>query len=79
MIRSSTPFHLGEAISGEPHLYVANPSAPPLEHPALETDLPRPLPSNYFQRFAVAIWRRVSLGPTPEDALTTALGKAFWR
>jgi hypothetical protein len=77
MTRPSTPFHLGEVITGEPQLYVANPPAPP---PDTAAEADQAIPANEphrFKRFVAAVRRRFRLGPTPEDALTTTLGKAL--
>lgn len=76
MIRRSTSFQLGDVITGEPHLYVAHPPAQPTEA-AAETNPVPPAACNPLMRFAAAVRRRFRLGPTPEDAFSAALGKAF--
>lgn len=75
MTRPLTPFQLGEVISGEPHLYVSNPSARALDS-AVETDQTSlSNESHCFKRFAAAVRRRFR--PTPEDAFATAFVKTF--
>ena len=75
MHKPSTSFRLGDVITGEPHLYVANPSAPSdalVEPPAAE-----PTKANLLKRFVAAVQRSFRLGPTPDDSLARALYKAF--
>ena len=76
MTRPSTSLQLGDVITGEPHLYVANPAAPSSD-PAVETQNAQPPGSTPLRRFVAAIRRRLHLGPTPEDALAAGIGKAF--
>ena len=68
-------FQLGDVITGEPHLYVANPPSP--------TDLleshAEPATTNPFKRFTATIRRTFRLGPTPDDALAAGLDRAFKR
>ena len=68
-------FQLGDVITGEPHLYVANPPSP--------TDFSEshaePATTNPFKRFAVTVRRTFRLGPAPDDALAAGLDKAFMR
>ena len=79
MTRPVTPFQLGEVITGEPQLYVANPPVPPLNSPVATDQATQQNESHPFKRFAAALRRRLRLGPTPEDAITAALGKTFRR
>ena len=79
MTRPVTPFQLGEVITGEPQLYVANPPVPPLEAPVESDQTTHENKPHLFKRFAAALRRRFRLGPTPEDAITAALGKTFRR
>jgi hypothetical protein len=75
MTGPSTSFRLGDVITGEPHLYVPNPAAPPTDS-AAETN-PVPLaPGNPLKRLAAAVRRRFRLRPKPEDALAAVVGKA---
>lgn len=71
------PFQLGEVVTGEPHLYVANPPAAPLDSTAETDQIPQAAPTNSLKRFAAAIRQLFRHGPTAEDALATALGKVF--
>jgi len=75
MSRPSTSFPLGDVMTGEPHLYIAHPSAPSdalVESPAVE-----PAKLNLLRRFIVAVGRTFRLGPTPDEALARALDRAF--
>jgi hypothetical protein len=77
MIRPSTSFHLGEVITGEPQLYVGNPSTLHADSDTETNSVPQPGNSHPLKRFVAAVQRRFRTGPTPEDALATGLGKAF--
>ena len=71
MTRPLTPFRLGEVITGEPQLYVAN--RPASLDSAVETgQTKRSKERHHFKRFAAAIQRRFRLSPTPEAARATA-------
>jgi len=77
MVRRSTSFQLGDVITGEPHLYVANPPSPSTNS-AFETEqVSAPADSNRLRRFVGAIRRTFSLGPTPENALAAGLDRVF--
>ena len=73
----NSSFQLAEVISGEPHLYVSNPPAQPLDS-VIEADQTshRNKPHG-LKHFVAAVRRRFRLGPTPEEALASALGKTF--
>ena len=73
MRKPSTSFRLGDVITGEPHLYVANPCAPdsPVELTASEPSKHR------LTRFFAAVQRTFRFGPTPGDALAAGLDRAF--
>jgi hypothetical protein len=76
MTRPSISFQLGDAITGEPHLYVGNPPAPGGYSAAETKSESQSAACNPLKQFAAAI-RRFRLGPAPEDALAAALGKVF--
>jgi hypothetical protein len=77
MTRRLTLFQLGDVITGEPQLYVANPPALAAESVAETSPVSQPAACNPLKRFAAVIRRHLRLGPTPEDALAAAFGKAF--
>ena len=76
MVRRSTSFQLGDVITGEPHLYVANPVSPASDSP-IEPQGVAPAETNLFKRCAAAIRRTFRLGPTPENALAAGLDRVF--
>jgi hypothetical protein len=71
MHKPSTSFQLGDVITGEPHLYVANP------FPFAIESAPTPAKLNPLRRFMAAVQRTFRLGPTPDDSLARALDRAF--
>ncbi len=77
MTRPSTSFQLGDVITGEPHLYVANHPSPPPESPVESPAAAQPAETNLLRRCLVAVRRTFRLGPTPEDALAAGLDKTF--
>lgn len=72
MTRSSTPFQLGEVISGEPHLYVANPPAPPADSFVEQPPASEPKETSPLRRFAT--WCVFVVG---HGALAAAFDKAL--
>ena len=75
MTRPLPPFRLGEVISGEPHLYVSNPS---VSDSAIQTDqTSHPNEPHYFKRLAAAVRWRFHVGLTTADATATMARKAF--
>jgi len=75
MHKPSASFQLGDVITGEPHLYVANPPAP--SDPDVASMASEPPRLNRFRRFTAAVARIFRLGPTPDDSLARALDRAF--
>ena len=67
-------FKLGDVITGEPHLYVANPPAPPADTAAEPPPASELKNTNPFRR-ALARCMFV-FGSTRDDALAAALDKA---
>ena len=68
-----TSFQLGDVITGEPHLYTANPASLS-RHSLLESQsVSQPTNKSLLKRFVAAVWRIFCVGPTPEDALAKAL------
>jgi len=77
MSRPSTSFQLGDAITGEPHLYIANPPASPSDTAIESQDVAPAGQTNLLKRCAAAIRRTFRLGPTPENALAAGLERVF--
>jgi hypothetical protein len=70
-------FQLGDVITGEPHLYVANPPSPT---GFLESwQIAEPVTTNPLKRFTAAVRRTFRLGPTPGDTLAAGRDRAFMR
>jgi hypothetical protein len=74
MSKPSTSFQLGDVITGEPHLYIANPAPSSSDSPAAAIE---PAQTSLFNRFFAALRRTFRLGPTPDDSLARALDRAF--
>jgi hypothetical protein len=66
-------FQLGDVITGEPHLYTANPASPPPDSPLESHSVSQPTDTSLLKRFVAAVGRTFRAGPTPEDALAKAL------
>jgi hypothetical protein len=75
MNRPSTSFRLGDVMTGEPHLYVANPPSP--SESDLQITQTAPASTHPLRRFIAAVQRTFRLGPTPGDALAAGLDRAF--
>jgi hypothetical protein len=75
MSKPSTSFRLGDVITGEPHLYVANPPAP--ADSLAESPDAAPVRTSLLKRCVAAIQRAFRLGPTPDDSLARAFDRAF--
>lgn len=65
-------FQLGDVITGEPHLYTANPASPPPDSPLESQAVWQPPDTSSLKLFVAAIRRIFRVGPTPEDALAKA-------
>jgi hypothetical protein len=77
MTRPPISFQLGDAITGEPQLYVSNPPAPAEDSAAEARRGSQPAACNPLKQFATVIGGRFRVGPAPEDALAAALGRIF--
>jgi hypothetical protein len=77
MTRPSASFQLGDVITGEPHLYVANPPSSPSEFPVESVAAALPAKTNLLRRYLAAVRRTFRLGPTPTDALAAGLDRTF--
>jgi hypothetical protein len=74
MSKPSTLFRLGDVITGEPHLYLANPCA---SDSFVEAAASEPPKHKLLTRFLAAVQRTFRFGPTPGDALAAGLDRAF--
>jgi len=77
MTPPSTSFQLGDVITGEPHLYVANPPSLPSDSPTEPHEVAPAAQTNLLKRCAAAMRRTFRLGPTPENALAAGLDRVF--
>jgi hypothetical protein len=75
MSKPSSSFQVGDVITGEPHLYIANPSA--LADSLVESPAAEPAKPNLLKRCFAAVQRPFRVGPTPDESLARALNKAF--
>jgi hypothetical protein len=64
-------FRLGDAITGEPHLYTANPTTPPAD-PSGEPPASEPKQTSRFRRFVV--WCTLAL---EHDGIVSVLEKTM--